>query len=594
MKSLLMAACAAVPFCALAQTAKQLDPIVVTATGQPTAVADTLAPVLILTRDQIERSQALDLAELLRFYAGIELGRSGVVGAQTSLFIRGGESNHTLVLIDGVRVNPATSGGAAIQNIAPDMIERIEIVKGPRATLYGSDAIGGVINIITRNGDRSGGELSLRGGSDNTYDASLRGSWAGERGSLSAQAQHLTTDGFPALAGETEDTGYRRSSFNVDGHLKAGKATLGARYWEANGKTDYYGFDPIDFSRVVLAQDYRNQVAAFDVSLPLAERVTGSLSLNYGKDDSEQRESADFVTTERTGVDGELVWRNTEQRITAAVSAVREDVDALSFGTPTDESRDILTLRVQDEIGIGRHHAVLGATWADYDGFGDRVDGSLEYGFDVTTGGRLIAAASTGFRAPDATDRFGFGGNPDLDPESARNFELGWQQRVGAAQRVDLRVFRSEVDDLINVLCDAEFNCNAVNVDEYRNEGVELTWSLALDRWSATLTGLLQDPKDLSTDTQLLRRAKRTVALRLHREFGRWNAGFDVLGSSSRPDFDRELGGYALLNFGAGLRLAQQTRIQLRVENLLDKDYQTSSGYNQAGASFYLGLAQGF
>ncbi|MDP9139991.1 MAG: TonB-dependent receptor [Pseudomonadota bacterium] len=593
MKIVLMAACVAAPFCASAETAKQLDPVIVTATGQPTAIGNTLAPILVLTREQIEQSQALDLAELLRFYAGIEIGRSGGSGAQTAIFIRGGESNHTLVLIDGVRVNPATSGGAAVQNIAPDMIERIEIVKGPRATLYGSDAIGGVINVITRGSASTGADLSLRGGSDSSYDGSLRGSWANEQGSLSLQAQHLQTDGYPALAGETQDTGYDRTSFNVDGDLKIGKASIGARVWDAVGTTDYYGYAP-DFSRTVLSQDYRNLVAALDVTLPFSSALSGTLRVSRGEDDSKQQQSDDFVETVRTGVDGNLVWRGEHQRLTTAISAIREEVEALSFGTETDETRDILTLSLQDEIGIGRHHAVLGATWADYDGFGDRVDGSLEYGFDVTGNGRLVAAASTGFRAPDATDRFGFGGNPDLKPESAQNLELGWQQRIGDAQRIDLRVFRSEVDDLINVLCDADFNCTAVNVDKFRNEGVELTWNIAIVDWTATLTGLLQDPKDLSTDTQLLRRAKRTAALRLNRQFGRWNAGLDLLGSGSRPDFDRELGGYALLNLGGGVKIGTQTRVNLRVENVLDKDYQTSSGYNQAGASFYLGIAQGF
>ncbi len=594
MKVLLMAACVAVPFCASAQDAKQLDPVIVTATGQPTAIGDTLAPILVLTREQIEQSQALDLAELLRFYAGIELGRSGGVGSQTSIFIRGGESNHTLVLVDGVRVNPATSGGAAVQNIAPDLIERIEIVKGPRATLYGSDAIGGVINVITRGSARTGADLSLRGGSDETYDGSLRGSWASEQGRLSLQAQHLQTDGYPALAGETQDTGYDRTSFNVDGHVQLGKATVGAHLWDAGGTTDYYGFDPVDFSRVVLAQDYRNQILALDASLPFSDAMSARLRLSRGKDDSQQLQSDDFVKTVRSGIDGNLVWRGERQRITGAISATREAVDAQSFGTSTDESRDIFTLGMQNEISAGRHHAVLGMTWADYEGFGSRVDGSAEYGFDVTPGGRLVVSASTGFRAPDATDRFGFGGNPDLKPESARNGELGWQQRIGTSQRIDLRIFRSEVDDLINVLCDADFNCTAVNVDEYRNQGVELTWNVAIANWTATLTGLLQDPEDLSTGTQLLRRAQRTAALRLNHQFGRWNAGFDILGSSSRPDFDRELAGYALLNLGGGVKLGRQTRVNLRIENLLDRNYQTSSGYNQAGASFYVGIAQGF
>jgi vitamin B12 transporter len=205
------------------------------------------------------------------------------------------------------------------------------------------------------------------------------------------------------------------------------------------------------------------------------------------------------------------LWTTAVQRISVGAGFVREDVSALSFGDPIDEKRDILTLRVQNEIGSGRHRAVVGASWSDYDGFGTRWDGSLDYGFDLTASARLVASAGTGFRAPDATDRFGFGGNADLEPERARNYELGWQQRLGDAHRIDLRLFRSDVDDLINLACDETFNCTAVNVDRYRNDGIELSYHLRTAQWSATLTGLAQDPVDRSSDSQLLRRAKRSL-----------------------------------------------------------------------------------
>jgi vitamin B12 transporter len=599
MKPLLLIGALAAPAVVHAQTAvpAKLDPVVVTATGKPTALGDTLAPLLVLTREDIVRAQALDLAELLRFYAGIEIGRNGGPGAVTSVFVRGGESNHTLVLIDGIRMNPATSGGAAWQNIAPEMIERIEIVKGPRASLYGSDAIAGVVNVITRQAAQGPKvDLSLRGGSDATWDAAASGSWGTERGSVSLQAQHLRTDGFPALVGQTRNTGYDRTSLNLDTRAQFGTATLGARIWDSAGTSEYYGYDPVDFSRVVVEQDYRNQVAAVDASLPIGEHLRAQVRASRMQDDIEQQQSEDYVETVRSGFDAELIWNRGAQRISGGASFVREDVEANSFGSLIDERRDIATLRLQDELGFGRHHAVAGVSWSDYDGFGNRWDGSLDYGFDVTPSARIVASAGTGFRAPDATDRFGFGGNPDLDPERARNFELGWQQRVGDDHRVDLRLFRSDVDDLINLLCDENFNCTAVNVDRYRNEGVELSYHLRTAIWSATLTGLLQDPVDRSSDRQLLRRAKRTVALRVSRDFGIWDAGFDVLGSGDRPDVSAETGapvtapGYALLNLHAGLRLGTSTELRLRLENVFDKDYETAAGFAQPDASIYVGL----
>ena len=126
------------------------DTLIVTATRTEIPLSDATVPVTVISRDEIELSMARDLAELLRFEAGIDIGRNGGPGQATSMFLRGTESNHTLVLIDGVRINPSTIGGAAIQNISPDIIERVEIVKGARSALFGTDAIGGVINIITR------------------------------------------------------------------------------------------------------------------------------------------------------------------------------------------------------------------------------------------------------------------------------------------------------------------------------------------------------------------------------------------------------------------------------------------------------------
>ena len=573
----------------------QLDPVVVTATGNPTPAGEVLAPLLVITREQIEQAQAGDLAELLRFFAGVELGRNGGPGSTTSVFIRGGESNHTLILIDGVRVNPATSGGAALQNIAPDSIERIEVVKGPRATLYGSDAIGGVINVITRSGG-AGTTLaaSLRGGSDDTFDGSVRGGYAGERGSASLQVQHEDTDGFPALRGFDKDTGYKRTSVNADGSLKIGSATIGARLWDARGDAEYYGYDA-NFDRVVLSQDYRNQVAAIDATLPIGDSLSATLKASRMQDRIEQNQSEDEVETIRSGADASLVWTLAQQRISGGAGFVHEKVSALNFGSAIAEGRDIGTLHLQDELNYGRHHAVVGGSFSDYQGFGSRFDGTLDYGFDLSDATRLVASAATGFRAPDATDRYGFGGNPDLDPEKARNYELGLQQRFGAYQRADLRVFRSDVRDLINTLCDADFNCTAVNVDRYRNTGVELSYHLNWDHWSATLTGLSQDPEDRSSGEQLLRRAKHSAALKLDRRFGIYNAGVDLLGSGPRKDFGgAELGGYTLLNLNGGVRIGEHAALRLRVENLLDKDYQTAAGYNQQDRSYYASLSYAY
>nr|WP_301334428.1 TonB-dependent receptor [Solimonas sp. SE-A11] len=569
-----------------------LDPVVVTATGTPVPVSESLANVIVVDRAAIERSQADDVLDILRFEAGLDIGRTGGPGQQASVFIRGGESNHTLVLVDGVRVNPSTIGAAALQNIAPEMIERIEIVKGPRATLYGSDAIGGVINIITRRAEVSNADVKLRAGTDQTREISAQAGYADREKNLSLQLQKLETDGFPPCASGTLDRGYDRLSVNARGSVRIGSAELGARLWNAQGNVEY-----VDFcgANTPLDQDYQNQTMAVDLKLKLAQGWDSTLTLSRTEDDITQNQpnflgELDNARTIRPTLD----WRNVLQlgqanRVSFGLSAAREDVTARSFGTVIEEQRDLYSGFVQNELTLGRHSLVAGASYADYEDFGGQLNGTLEYGLRLTDSTRLIASAATGFRAPDFTDRFGFGGNPDLDPEEARNYELGLRQQLGKGHSADLRVFQSDVDDLIALVCNP--GCLNVNIDEYRNRGAELAWNYRSSTWIAGLSGILQKPENRATGDLLARRAKRSVSGHLVRRFGPHSLGLDVLGSGEREEgIAPPLGGYALVNLTGGLQLDPALRLEARIENLLDKEYQTARGYNQQGAAFFVSL----
>ena len=181
---------------------------------------DTLASVTVVDRADIERLQARSVPDALRGVPGLGFSNNGGRGKATSLFLRGTESNHVLVLVDGVRINPGTIGSAALQNLTPAMVERIEVVKGPRSTLYGSDAIGGVVNVITRRGAASGFSAEVGGGSYDTRSAGLSAGWAGERADAQLSASWLDSAGFPTREGDTTDRGYRNLS--VNGSARAG------------------------------------------------------------------------------------------------------------------------------------------------------------------------------------------------------------------------------------------------------------------------------------------------------------------------------------------------------------------------------------
>src|SRR5689334_3742182 len=218
-----------------------LEETIVTATRTPVPVDTIGSPVIVITRADIERSLASDVSELLQQHAGLEIVRTGGPGQQTSLFTRGTESNHTVVLLDGVRINPGTIGGAALQNIAPESLERIEIVKGPRSALYGTDAIGGVVQLFTRGAARSGGSAGVSYGSDDTRqyygDASIT---AGAKWRFGLGGSYAETDGMPVFVADDSDRGWRnvtsRSLIEFDA---TSELTFRARGWRTEGRTEY-------------------------------------------------------------------------------------------------------------------------------------------------------------------------------------------------------------------------------------------------------------------------------------------------------------------------------------------------------------------
>ncbi|MGB5347760.1 MAG: TonB-dependent receptor plug domain-containing protein, partial [Woeseia sp.] len=274
------------------------DVIVVTATRSERALQDVIVPVTVINREQIEQAAASDVAELLRFEAGLDIGRNGGPGQASSIFLRGTESNHTLVLVDGVRINPGTIGGAALQNIAPEVIERIEIVKGARSSLYGTDAIGGVINIITRRAGAGYAEAGAGTGSFATQSAYTSVGASGLAGEFGVTLNAQQTDGYAIRTDSDVQRGYDNLSANVYGSREFGAATVNLRHWRASGRSEY-----LDFFLAPIDQDYRNESSALEIATPLGERAASRLLLSYMIDEIDQNQSPDFVLSRRMALD---------------------------------------------------------------------------------------------------------------------------------------------------------------------------------------------------------------------------------------------------------------------------------------------------
>lgn len=589
---LLAAGCSALfPFIptAVAVASPHNEPVIVTATRTAQTADELLAPVIVIDRGELERLQAADLGEVLRLHAGLDLGRNGGPGQATSLFLRGTDSNHTLVLIDGVRMNPATIGGAAVHHLDPEVIERVEIVKGPRSTLYGSDAIGGVINIITRRAS-AGQEVDAAGSAGSHGSRRASGGFEAARGTLryGIRLSQYDARGYAPLVASPLVAGHDRFTLAAHAEGTVGPVEAGVRHFRAAGTTAYVD----SFTLARLDQDFLNSVTAVSAAFQPHDHWLSSLRLSEARDEIDQHQSEDFAHTRRLAVD----WQNDiqigeAQLWTAGVELMQERADVVNFGDGFRERRDISAIYLQDTVELGVHRLLLAARHTRYEGFGEHLTWDGGYGIRLSERTRLTAGVGTAFRAPDQTDRFGFGGNPDLDPETSANREVGIRHRFPGNHDVGLQLFQNDIRNLIEF--DFVGTGGMTNLGRARIRGLELSHGWVSGPWRLRSEAVVQSPR-LRSGGQLPRRARRTLAFSLVHDAARWQAGADVLLTSARRDSefsDAELSGYGLLNLSGLVRLGSAWSLRGRVENLFDRDYRLADGYQTGGREIRVEVA---
>jgi vitamin B12 transporter len=588
----------------------QLGTVSTTATRTPLIADEQVAPVIVIGPEQLELAQGQDVGAVLRQYAGLDVAQNGGPGQPQSLFLRGTNSFHTLVMIDGVKISPDNGFGSALQNIRLADVERIEIVKGPRSALYGSDAIGGVINIITRKAAQGlHYDAHLGGGRYSTYDAGGGVSYGEGGSSLGISADDYHTTGFPAVTGTAFDSGNRDRTLKLGGRTQLGGVKLSLDHWQSKGDTQYTSFDPNDFTfpfdLIPFDEGFQDATTDAGLSGHPTEAWLSQLHVSHMLDEIDQRQvdpfnfpaAPDFVHTQRNAVD----WQNDlnvsdAQLLMLGVYTEAEHTSTLSFGTPYDESHRVNALYAEDDLDLGAHRLVLAGRNTHDQEFGNHVTWNVDYGYDLSAATKLTAGAGTAFRAPTAAERFGFAGNPGLQPETSRNLETGLRQKFGIGQELDVSLFQNTLEDLILFVPSGTFGGALQNVGHVRVRGVEFTYLAKMGEWNWRSDAIIQDPRNTDTDATLPRRAKRTLTSSLAWHDDVTSAGLNLLLTGPRPDGDFNFGlpvtdgGYGLLGASVRRDLGSGFGLLLRVNNLLDKQYQTANGYNTAGRSLFLQL----
>ncbi len=580
--------------------AERLDTINVTATRTARTADETLASVTVITRKDIDTTQAMDLPQLLGGLPGINTSSNGGFGKTTSLFLRGTNSNQVLVLIDGVRVGSASIGSTAWEHVPISQIERIEVVRGPQSHIYGSDAIGGVIQIFTRDGagakgTRVDGEIGY--GTYDTFEGDLGVSGGNDSTSYSLRIGRLQSRGFDATEDNNPDKdGYDRTS--LSGNLKhrfENGLTFQLTGMRASGNNEYDGFDPsADYDA-----DFLQQVVTGKLSYTLNPWWDMSLSAGESRDKSENYVNGEFDSEFETRRP-QASWQNDfavgdNGLLTAGVDFVRDEVDGTTEYSET--TRDNTGVFAQYLGDYGRHNVSAGLRYDDNESFGGHTTGNIAWGYGIQDSLRLIASYGTAFKAPTFNDLyyqdpFGSNGNPDLDPETSQSIEFGLE---GTPEwgNWSLRAYRTDIDDLIQWAEVAPWVWQPQNIASARIDGLEASASTELDGWQISAALTLLDPKDKDTGNLLPSRSKQTFRLDLDRRFGSTGVGATVRARShsyNDPDNEVRIPGYGLLDLRMDHYITPDWGLRAQVRNLFDKSYQTRAGYNEPGTEIFLSV----
>lgn len=570
----------------------------VTATRVSQPLLDVVADVTVLDRAAIERSGAVGLADVLARMPGVEIARSGGPAAVTGVFVRGADPRFTAVFIDGVRVDSQSTGGVTWNALPLAQIDRIELVRGPAAAVYGSDAVGGVLQLFTRKGEAGfAPSASVGVGSHGLLSAQvgLSGGTGAVDYAVSLGGERST--GFDAQPGANPDQdGYRNRSASARlGWQLDTRHRLEATALNSHVDSQYDGYSPDvndrslhDLSTLGLSWQARWS----DV---YQTRVSASRS----RDRYDNAPFSYLTETEITSYLFHNEWRVGSQVFTAALER-REDALDNSSTTPTISGRHQNALALGYGLTSGAHALQLNARHDKDSEFGDKTTGSAAYAFQFAPGWRATASAGTSFRAPTLFQRFSVYGVPELKPESGRNLELGLRY-AHQSTRYGLVAYRNTVSDLIDYVSGPGPCANGVgdyagcyaNTARARFAGVTLQAARQVGEFNLGFSLDLQNPRNLDTGKQLVRRAKRHASLSVDTRMAGWVLGGEWKLSGQRYNDvanAQPLGGYGVINLHASRPLGQDWSLLLRLDNLGNKDFQTIRGYATTGRTFYAGL----
>lgn len=584
------------------------DAVIVTATRQAARANELLSDVSVISREEIEQAgSSTTVAELMARQPGIEMSRNGNAGSQTDIRIRGAASNQTVLMIDGVRVGSATTGAATWSRIPLSEIDHIEILRGPSSSLYGNDAIGGVVQIFTRRGDGPA-RVFVEGGAGSQGSSSgslgFAGGANGWRYSLNTSS--FKTEGFsnvrnPAASNFNPDKdGY--SNLSASGSLSYTPAKgheLGITFLNSTGRNRYDS----GYSTTAARKDYQNQsdVSSFSAYSKNALTNNWNSTLRFGRsdDDSTAYTDAGMTSIFRT-VQNQFGWQNDLKlpvgKALLAVERLEQTVSGTGGFVTSQRTIDSYLTGWNGSFGI--HRLQANARRDENSQFGGKNTGNAAYGIQISDAWRAHTSFGTAYKAPTFNDlyyplTFGYYGNPNLKAETARNAEAAIHFEQGT-HHASATYYVNKIADMIS--WSGRFT--PVNIGNATLKGVTLAYQGRFAGLDIGTSFDWQDAVNDATGAMLARRARERGTLTIGKRFGAWEARSEMVAVGKRYDTDYDpaspqrniLGGYTLFNLYGSYAFARDWSVFARADNIFNKHYEQAFNYATPGASIFIGL----
>lgn len=572
----------------------ELEPVIVTAARTAQTVNETLSAVTVITREEIEESSAHSLPELMAGATGIDIKTSGGYGKASSVFIRGTESKHVLLLIDGVRFHDAidVNGRANIQFLPLDIIERIEIVRGPKASLYGSDAVGGVIQVFTKP-DHDYHYANIGFGTEETQSlsAGFSGSKAGTQYSL--RASRFSTEGISAKSNNEESDGYNNNSIAIQiEHALPSNRSIGISLLQSRGETEfdncyapYYDDCINDFEQLAINSNWSQQIhEQWDIDIDIGKSDHLRISNANGKY---------HATSSTISILNKVDW-NSGQQLLSGIDYIYDEA-LETRGTSINWNRESIALFGNFTQYLDSERQLsIGLRQEKNQNFGNHLTGDIAYEQPVNKSILLRLSYGEAFRAPSLYELLDpTSGTSTLQPEQSRSIEINLSGEFSDRTQWSASLFNTKLDDMI-IYDSGSFKYQQLSKAEI--DGLEIELKTTVKDWKLSPSITLLNPVDRIHHTQLISRAKQTLKLQAQRNIGKGKISLNWLTQSYRNSYKWNdpngiyTAGYGKLDASINYPWMKNVTLHAKIGNLFDKQYQINNGYNTEGRNAFLSL----